>query len=224
MPRPGGSLRNSDALAISARLKVFARRFGSQTDFKERFNVPRSTLRSWTDNTEPAVPATAYLLEMAREGNLSLNWLLLGEGPVLRQRETTTRQAGLMAAIAAELQATEMADDAAHEQGWARLELYGPDAVLRLAVEAVRPVYRQALLDLKYAHMNAHNLMQVFKAVLLEVGSDVENEKIKESILELGTRAFERLLKAPPRPFTFHPAMIEEAQEAIEAEPRTRHE
>ena len=214
MSRRAGQLASREALAISGRLKKYMRRFGSQTEFARRFGVPRTTLLTWTHRKAPGVPDASYLLRLAREGNLNLSWLLLGEGPVLRQRETTTPQAALMAAIAAELRATEAADDADHEQAWARLALYGPEAVFRLAVEAVRPVYRQALLDLEYAERNAHNLVQVFKAVLLEAGRDVEDEKIKERIHDLGTRAFEQLAKVPPRPFTFHPTMIEEAPAA----------
>jgi len=214
MSRTEGRLRRGDAVAISRRLKKYMRRFGSQREFARRFDIPRSTLRSWTHREGPAVPDASYLLDLAADGNLSLDWLLLGEGTELRQRHTTTPQAALMAAIAAELKATESADDAAHEQGWARLELYGPDAVFSLTVEAVRPVYRQALLDLKHAHMNAHNLKQVYKAALADLGRDLEDDKVKENVLELGVRALERLMEVPPRPFTFHRAMIEPAPEA----------
>jgi hypothetical protein len=209
MSRKKGRLAKSDAVAISKRLRQFIRRFESQSKFAQRFHIPRSTLRSWTNNTAPAVPEPAYLIEMAGEGNLSLNWLLLGEGPELTERKTTTAKGAFMAAIAARLQATELSPGADHDQAWARLAQYGPDAVFELAVAAVRPLYQQALSDLDYARANAHNLKQVYKALLMEAGRDVGDEKVKERVLELGTKVVAALLTVPPRPMVFHPLNLE---------------
>jgi len=210
MPRRKGRIYKKDIQAIAERLGRFVRRFDKPSEFSRRFRVPRTTLRTWTQagDVPPAIPDSAYLLMLAEEGNLNLNWLFLGEGSELRQRETTTPQGALMAAIAAELRTTEEADEADHEQAWARLAMYGPDSVFRLAVEAVRPLYHQALLDVEHAQASAHNLKQVYKAVLAETGMDLDDEGIRERVLDLGVRAEAELLKVPPRPFVVRPLRL----------------
>jgi hypothetical protein len=134
--------------------------------------------------------------------------LLLGEGPELRQRETTTPEGALLATIAAEFRATEKADHADHEQAWARLALYAPRAILQLEVEAVRPVYQNALRDVEYAQMNAHNLKQVYTAVLRELGEKLDDAHLRARLVELETRAVEQLMKVPPRPMVQHPLRL----------------
>lgn len=58
----------------------------------------------------------------------------------------------MLAAIAAELRATEKADQAEHEQAWTQF-LGESDAVFKLAVEAVRPAYLQKLADLRISEL-----------------------------------------------------------------------
>lgn len=79
MPRRKGRIYKKDVDAIAARLRKFVKRFGRTGEFAQRFHVPRTTLRTWTQagGTGPAIPDSAYLLTLAEDGNLNLNWLFL---------------------------------------------------------------------------------------------------------------------------------------------------
>ncbi len=167
MSRPSGSLANKDSLAISGRLRRFARRFGSQTEFADRFGVPVSTLRGWTRREEPSVPDVAYLLQLAREGNVSLDWLLLGAGAELREPEGQASQGDVLNAILAELRATETASQAEHEQAGVHL-LGDREAAFRLAVDAIRPFYRRLLADLRTLAVFRRELDQLRESALFD--------------------------------------------------------
>ncbi|MFI5398933.1 MAG: hypothetical protein ACHQ9S_25665 [Candidatus Binatia bacterium] len=164
MPKRKGLTTKLDAVAICRRLKQFGPRFGTWGQFCLRFDIPRTTLTAWLRMAAPAMPDPGYLLRMARDGNLNLNWLLLGEGTELRERRTETPRGHALAAIAAELRATEPADLADHEQAWAHLAIHSDAAFLR-AVEAIRPEYRRVIERLNTNIAFNHNLTQVYNAL-----------------------------------------------------------
>jgi transcriptional regulator with XRE-family HTH domain len=145
MPRQPGLVPRSYVRAIAERLKEFMRRrYRTRLNFAERLGVPALTMRAWLRKTNPAIPDTYYLIVLAQETNLNLNWLLLGEGPELRQPAATGAEGEALRAIAAELRATEKADPAEHEHAWARLQ-ERPKDMIGLAAEAVRPEYHRIL-------------------------------------------------------------------------------
>jgi transcriptional regulator with XRE-family HTH domain len=150
MPRSRVSSR--DAKAISNRFKDFARRrHKSVAALLKHLDVSDRTGKGWTRLKDPRVPDVPTLLRFARELNLSLDWLLLGEGPDLRHREVTTSYGHFLATIEAELRASERASDPQHfDEVWHRMAIYrtledGYGAILRLGVEGVRPLYRELL-------------------------------------------------------------------------------
>ena len=149
MPRT--KLPSRDALAISKRLKEFAtRRFQSFAEFLRRLRVQPRTGKSWAKRRSPNVPDVPFLVRFAREANVNLNWLLLGEGTEVRQQKATTPDGHLLATIEAELRATEGVTEDEAQAVWNRLVIYrtaesGYRAITFLAVEAVRPLYRELL-------------------------------------------------------------------------------
>jgi hypothetical protein len=148
---PRTKLPNREALAISKRLKEFAtRRFESFAEFLRRHRIQPRTGKSWAKRGTPSVPDVPFLVRFAREANANLNWLLLGEGPDVRQREATTPDGQLLATIEAELRATEGVTEDEAQAVWNHLVIYrtaeyGYRAITFLAVEAVRPMYRELL-------------------------------------------------------------------------------
>jgi hypothetical protein len=149
MPRTG--LPPHEALGVSRRLKEFAtRRFGTFAAFLQRLRVQARTGKTWARRKTPTVPDVPSLVRFARETNLNLNWLLLGEGPEVRLRDATTPDGHLLATIEAELRATEGVTEDEARAVWNRLVIYrapesGFRAITFLAVEAVRPLYRELL-------------------------------------------------------------------------------
>jgi hypothetical protein len=106
------TVAEQDAREISSRLKQFARRFGGWTGFQRRFDIPRVTRVDWARKKNPSVPQVPYLLRLAREGRLSVDWLLLGEGPELLGTVTSS-DAGtvLRSAVVSELKVSAQASD-----------------------------------------------------------------------------------------------------------------
>jgi len=74
----------ADVLGFQRRLKEFIkRRYGSVYEFAKTARFANSTVQSWTNPGKPKIADAASLLPLARETKVSLNWLLLGEGPEL---------------------------------------------------------------------------------------------------------------------------------------------
>ena len=84
-------VRASDARVISRRLKELAGDYGSWAKFIRRLGIKRTTANAWARHRRlPSVPEVALLIHIARETNVSLDWLLLGEGNMLREKEADT--------------------------------------------------------------------------------------------------------------------------------------
>ena len=154
---PKRKVEARDAKAISQRLGDFIRRQNQRQDeslgeFRIRLDIPRTTWDKWVDK-DPSVPEARYLLRLARETNLNLNWLLLGEGPCLREREGKSGKEQLLAAVEAELRVSEGATAEEADRLWKQVvaRYDGADseaaekAIIGPAVEAIRPFYRRAL-------------------------------------------------------------------------------
>src|SRR5690242_2382864 len=80
--RGRSKLQKSDARDIKDRLLRHTQRWDSRNKWAKELDLPPSTVTGWFAGT-PRAPDTFQLLQMARKRRLSLNWLLLGEGPEL---------------------------------------------------------------------------------------------------------------------------------------------
>lgn len=172
-----------DARAITKRLKDFAvRRYGSWAEFLRRLNIGRTTGVAWARvRRAPSVPEVPLLLRLARETNISLNWLLLGDGSELREGQGISQPGSFEAAIEAEFRQSESLDPEVFEAAWALLMLQGQgegSSILGLAVDGVRSRFREcvrladhyARLVVIYNHMRiAYELLQSHDAEQAEV-------------------------------------------------------
>ena len=148
MPKSKATPR--DAKSIRDRLKAFAVRYGSWAEFLRRLKVPRTTGIAWSRLDRPGVPEVPFMLRLAREANVNLNWLLLGEGSVLRERPADDPAERVKAALEAELKQSEDASPEEFRAAWDRMMLRGDwskvdDVVLKLAVEGVLPRFQENL-------------------------------------------------------------------------------
>src|SRR5262245_19329894 len=76
-----------EARAISGRLKEFAEQnYESVDGFVRALSLNPSTADAWLDQVTPRVPDSEALLRIGRKTMISLDWLLLGEGPVMRNQ------------------------------------------------------------------------------------------------------------------------------------------
>lgn len=80
----------SHAYQIRGRLVRFIRLYRQQSTarFADAAGLQQATVRKWLRKDDPVTPDVATLLEVARRTNLSLNYLVLGEGPMLREDHT----------------------------------------------------------------------------------------------------------------------------------------
>lgn len=139
-----------DAEAISRRLRHFVQqRYGSWGAFEERFNIPRTTRLAWSRRKQPSVPDIPHLLRLARECNLNLNWLLLGEPPDLRVTPAQNPVEQFYAIIEAELRGSEATGGVDFDFAWTQIKARSDianahkDTIVGLAVDGVRPVFHR---------------------------------------------------------------------------------
>jgi hypothetical protein len=101
-------LEKADASAVADRLRKYVNeRYKDPTAFARAVGIPRATAAGWR-SSPPKTPETKYLIQLARQEGLSLNWLLLGEGPV--SMEDTPLEAQLRGRIVAALAKTGLGD------------------------------------------------------------------------------------------------------------------
>lgn len=141
-----------DAEGICRRLNHFVhRRYGSWSAFERQFGIARTTRLGWSRRKNPSVPEIPHLLRIAKEANLDLNWLLLGEPPELRVQPADNPVDHLYAIIEAELRASEKVSPTDFEYAWTQIKAHSDianrhnDTIVGLAVEGVRPVFHQML-------------------------------------------------------------------------------
>jgi DNA-binding transcriptional regulator YiaG len=84
-----GRKRLTEEQAKALRERIWVVRAGRpDQQFADEIGVPVKTVRRWQHPTKPKAPDLRCLMEIANKCNVSLNWLLLGEGIQLR---TVTR-------------------------------------------------------------------------------------------------------------------------------------
>ncbi len=192
---PKSKVTPRDAKGIRDRLKGFARRYGSWAEFLRRLKVPRTTGIAWSRLGSPGVPEVPILLRLAREANINLNWLLLGEGPELRERQADDPAERVKAALEAELRQSEDATPEEFQAAWDRMMLRGDwstveDVVLKLAVEGVRPRFQENLRLVR--HYAGLALIYNDLVRVLEAYKTIDPARAEPLI-----RRVERLLSAP---------------------------
>ncbi len=165
-----------DALAIAARLKTFAlTRYGTWEAFYKALEISRTTADSWRGRS-PSVPDPPFLLLLAREANLNLNWLLLGRGHDLWEYPGTFPGQQLENFIEAQLRHSEDATFEEFNGAWERLQMSNDltrqeDLVLQLAVEGVRPRLRENLRLVRH-YAGIMRVINTFPQVLAEGGKE----------------------------------------------------
>lgn len=127
MAKRGGRKRESSLpREIRERLREYVRDYcdGNSSEFARRMGVARTTVTGWFSD-KPHTPDIGQLVALATNGNINLNWLLVGELPVLRGAPHPDEQVPqrFRAAIVAQL-ATE----------------YGEAEEVRQLLEAVLPL------------------------------------------------------------------------------------
>lgn len=193
MPRTSPS--REDAKAISRRLKEFAQgRFGTWERFYTQLHVKRTTAVAWCSK-DPSVPDAAALLDLARKTNLSLNWLLLGEGPELRidPPRGDLDADKVEAVIQAELRQSGGADGEQEFEGaWMAMKVREdftqfkrPDVILHLAVEGVRPRFDEALRAVRH-YAKFARVMNTLPAAAEHAGNPARAAKIRQLFREIG--------------------------------------
>jgi len=174
-----------EARFVRQQLRKFAKeRYGSWNKFVIALNIPPNTAANWNHTTDPSVPEPYWLIELARETNVSITWLLLGAGPQLITAQAQTPAEQVNAAIQAELRSTEgLADDEFNGawsrlmtgQDWGREPGAGPaEAVFQLAVDGVRARLRES------GRLARHHAAVVYMSRLKEL---VEPAKERPEIL-----------------------------------------
>lgn len=74
----------TDIHAVRRRLESFIRsRYESVYEFTRALGLAPSTVQSWIRREAPKIPDASSLIFLARATGVSLNWLVLGEGPDL---------------------------------------------------------------------------------------------------------------------------------------------
>lgn len=117
---PRSAVNKREARQIRSRLHQFVEEVheGNWEAFQHRVEVERTTVSGWKKSVGLAVPDGPNLLKLARYGRMSLNWLLLGEGPMLCGEPQSARSQSerLRAALVAQFAATVCADVAEAER------------------------------------------------------------------------------------------------------------
>lgn len=111
--RSGGRKRLPvrEARSIKSRLADFVREHHpSRLAFENAIGLAHATVTGWFSNP-PRTPETPHLVTLAKKANINLNYLLLGEGTVLRENGVQANDLAeqLRARVVAELRSVENA-------------------------------------------------------------------------------------------------------------------
>lgn len=143
---------SADTAAVRARLRKFVREhYRNWHAFVEQLQVPRTTSDGWKSTKGSSMPDSAWLLRLAQYTNLSVDWLLLGEGTMLRHKpDANTPREQLRRVVEAELRQTENVTPQEFQAAWDRLLLRSDfevvdELVFEVAVDAVRQRFRETL-------------------------------------------------------------------------------
>ncbi|MGH8551096.1 MAG: hypothetical protein ACRERU_21330 [Methylococcales bacterium] len=154
-------LEKREALAIRERLKQVVDQIhgGDWNRATRHAGIDRTTALSWRGSERQTVPDVTQLMKLAQRGQVSLDWLFLGKGSMLRCEEVAD---GVLPALRAMLVAEYTASEAAPTLTMERASSSDWDAALppadtlyRLCVEFLRPLVREAMIvvaDRKLRH------------------------------------------------------------------------
>jgi hypothetical protein len=183
-------LRSAEAKGISDRFSVFVRKvYGSWSEFERRTGTRPTTYAGWRKRTSANLPGIHWLIPIAQESGLDLNWLLLGEGRMLRHRWAATPDEALLARIEAELRATEGVSRDEADEVWRRM-LRDKEDVWRLSVEGVRAAFRENIQGLRLA-------AEAFAVVRQATEGHLPPERIYDAVREAIQRRLGGLLDKP---------------------------
>ena len=116
----------------------------NQTEFARRANIPRTTVTGWLAKGEPHTPDVPQLVDLANKLNMSLNWLLIGELPMLRGAPHPEEQLPqrLRAAMVAQLSSE--IGDAEEVKQLLEVILPPPDEIMTMMVKECQKWVRAA--------------------------------------------------------------------------------
>jgi transcriptional regulator with XRE-family HTH domain len=98
-------LRPEARTQIRDRLRQHIRERPGRTvhGFEKATGLESKTVEPWLRSENPVIPETVSLIRMAETVNLSIDWLLLGDEPPLRERQSSTIEEKLRARVIAVL-------------------------------------------------------------------------------------------------------------------------
>ena len=153
MPRNRKRMSGLDYTAVRGRLGEYVKyAHGSWSKFGMAMGIPRTTWKGWERRKQGSMPNLAQLVVLAKRSALNLNWLLTGEGPMLRPNDVQTAEGQLVGVLEGYLRSAEGAEPHEALQVWARMSILVDDetglpGIFRAALEGVRPIYRRLLAD-----------------------------------------------------------------------------
>ncbi len=153
MTRKRKRLSGLDYSAVRGRLGEYVKKVhGSWPKFGKAMGIPQSTWKGWERRTQGSMPNLAQLIVLVRRSALNLNWLLSGEGPMLRPNDVSTPEGQLVGVLEGYLRSFEGAEPHEALQVWAKMSILVDDetglpGIFRAALEGVRPIYRRLLGD-----------------------------------------------------------------------------
>lgn len=153
MPRNRKRLSSLDYRAVRGRLGEFVKSvYGSWQKFGTALGIPSTTWKGWERRTQGSMPNLSQLVHFTQRSALNLNWLLAGDGPMLRSNDVSTPEGQLVGVLEGYLRSAEGAESHEALQVWARMSILvddetGLSGVFRAALEGVRPIYRRLLGD-----------------------------------------------------------------------------
>lgn len=184
---------HSEAVMISARLREMAvRRYGSWEGFYKKLGISRTTAEAWKGKS-PSVPDPLFLIQLAREANINLNWLLLGRGHELFEYQPLTAGERVENAIEAELRNSEDATMEEFNAAW-DLPHFRPDfsmkedQVLPLAVAGVRTRFQEYIRLIRH-YARVMGVINTIPRMLEQARDDPERARVSEQVVQLVRQA-----------------------------------
>lgn len=187
-------LKGADRTGISSRLRRFyrvIRGYASIAEFGVKSGLPDSTLKGWLGKNNSRAPDVASLLTLAWKEGVSLNWLLLGEGPEFFAATVTRRE------LTGELRGA---------------------VVLRIARDlALTPEYVTANLPSGAAMLREFESLYVERIRSLRAQRRADTERRKATLLEVAEGRHTRaVMVAARRVLSNEPNALDELRELIE--------
>src|SRR5687767_9525344 len=99
MPRKRKKMNDIGSAALRRRLSDFVKEvWGNWPRFGEALEIPETTWKGW-QRRGGSLPGLDHLITFATRTSLNLNWLVAGEGEMLRTKEVSTPEGELVALL-----------------------------------------------------------------------------------------------------------------------------